>query len=205
MPQQRLTPDEVRFLKLAFDADWISSNLRLREGEYQNDLVKMIASFHLNLCFPDVKNIVERLYGKEKTEDVQFIRKVQTILKKLEKSNIVKILPKRKPWELQRYGLSSFKFQDADKNAVIFATEQEIEQAKVLLSVVTSKEGAPSSRLSSYWRPIAASLLLLFAAMSYVTIVWDVTQATVNPLILVSALIVAAACSLALGRALSKT
>jgi len=81
-----------------------------------------IASFQLELRFPDVKDIIERLYSEEKTDDPQFVRKIQTILKKMEKNDVVRILPKKKPWELQRYALSSFKFIDVDKKPVVLGT-----------------------------------------------------------------------------------
>jgi hypothetical protein len=102
-----LTPSEIQFLQEALSAEYKISSIRLRDGEHQHSLAKAIASFQLELCFPDVKDIIKRLYGEEKTADVQLVRKIQTILKKMEKSNIVKILPKKKPWELQKYALSA--------------------------------------------------------------------------------------------------
>jgi hypothetical protein len=92
---------EIKFLEEAASADIVSINIRLREGEYQYNLVKAIASFQLDLMFPDVKDLIGRLYGEGKALDLQFVRKIQTILKKMEKSGIVRILPKKNPWQLQ--------------------------------------------------------------------------------------------------------
>jgi len=109
LSQRGLTPSETRFLQEILSANYKICSIRLREGEYQYGLAKAIASFQLELYFPDVKDVIKRLYGEEKTNDIEFIRKIQTILKKMEKNNVVRIFPKKKPWELQRYALSSFK------------------------------------------------------------------------------------------------
>jgi len=200
--QRKLTSSDVQFLKESLGADYKIGNIRLREGEYQYGLAKAIASFQLELYFPDVKDVIKRLYGEEKTNDIQFIRKIQTILKKMEKSNVIKILPKKRPWDLQRYALSSFKFQDSDKNLVIFATEQEIKQAQNLLQSILSQRETPITRVFNL--KSKATILVSLVLISYVAILWDLTQPIINPFIFVSALSVAVICSLMLGKILSQ-
>jgi hypothetical protein len=106
-----LTQTEIQFLQEALNSNYKAVNIRLRKGEYQYDLAKVIASFQLELYFPNVKEIIGKLFGEEKMNDTQFVRKIQTILKKMEKINVVRILPKKKPWELQDtyFQVSSFK------------------------------------------------------------------------------------------------
>jgi len=200
--QRRLTPSETRFLQEVLSADYKIGNIRLREGEYQFSLAKAIASFQLELYFPDVKDIIERLYGEEKINDIQFIRKIQTILKKMEKSNVVKIVPKKKPWELQRYALSSFKFQDSDKNLVILATDQQIKRTQNLLHSILSQQETPTAKLSNI--KIKTCILVFIVVASYTAILWDLTQPTINPIIFVPAFSIAIACSLMLGKILSQ-
>lgn len=202
MPQPRLTPSEIRFLQEALSADYKISNIRLREGEYQYDLVKVIASFHLELYFPDVKDVIKKLYGEEKTSDIHFIRKIQTILKKMEKSNIVRILPKKKPWELQRYALSSFKFQDIDKNLIILATDQEIRQTQNLSYSISSRQEITEARTSNL--KIKMCILVFIIVASYTTIVWTLMEPVINPVIFVIAFSIAVACSVMLGKILSQ-
>jgi len=201
LSQHKLTLDEMRFLQEALGADYENGNIRLREGEYQYHLAEAIASFQLELSFPDVKEIIKRLYGEEKTHDIQFIRKIQTILKKMEKSNIVRILPKKKPWELQRYTLSSFKFRDSDKNLVILATDQQVKEALSLLHSMMD-QGAPTSRLGGIKAKIC--VLAFIIALSYMTIAWDLVQSVINPIVFIPAFSVAVACSVMLGRMLSR-
>jgi len=189
----------MRFLQEALSADYRTSNIRLREGEYQYTLAKAIASFQLGLRFPDVKDIIKGLYGEEKASDIQFIRKIQTILKKMEKSNIVQILPKKKPWELQRYALSSFKFQDADKNLVTFATDYQIKQAQDMLRSISNQREAPTVKLNK----IRIYMLVLIVAAFYTTSVWALMQYVINPIIFVLAFSGAIAFSVILGKALS--
>ena len=202
MSQPRLTLSEIRFLQEALSADYKIGNIRLREGEYQYALAKAIASFQLELYFPDVKNIIKRLYGEEKTNDIQFIRKIQTILKKMEKNNVVRILPKKKPWELQRYALPSFKFQDVDKNLVILATDQQIKQMQNLLHSILSQQEKPTAKLSNLKTKIC--ILIFIVVASYTAILWGLMQPTINPIIFVPAFSVAVACSLMLGKLLSQ-
>jgi len=199
LSQPKLTPREVLFLQEALSADYKIVNIRLREGEYQFNLAKAIASFQLELYFPDVKDIVKELYGAEKANDIRFIRKIQTILKKMEKSNIVRILPKKKPWELQRYMLSSFKFQDIDKNLVILTTDQQIEQRQNLLNSILSRQETPTAKLSN----IKIYILVSMVSVSYMAIVWDIIQSTITPIIFVPAFSLAVVCSLILGKMLS--
>lgn len=202
MSEHRLTPREILFLQQVVSADHKIVNIRLREGEYQCNLAKAIASFQLELCFPDVKDITKRLYGEEKANDTQFIRKIQTILKKMEKSNVVRILKKKKPWELQRYALLSFKFQDVDNNPVILATDQQIKQMQNLLHSILSQQEKPTAKLSNIKAKI--SILVSMIVASYTAILWDLIQPIINPIIFVPALSVAVACSLTLGKILSQ-
>ena len=199
MAQHKPTFSEMRFLQETLSADYRTSNIRLREGEYQYTLAKAIASFQLGLRFPDVKDIIKGLYGEEKASDIQFIRKIQTILKKMEKSNIVQILPKKKPWELQRYALSSFKFQDADKNLVTFATDYQIKQAQDMLRSISNQREAPTVKLNK----IRIYMLVLIVAAFYTTSVWALMQYVINPIIFVLAFSGAIAFSVILGKALS--
>jgi hypothetical protein len=189
----------MRFLQEALSADYKTGNIRLREGEYQYTLAKAIASFQLELRFPDVKDIIKGLYGEEKVSDIRFIRKIQTILKKMEKSDIVRILPKKKPWDLQRYALTSFKFQDVDKNLVAFATDYQIKQAQDMLRSISNQREAPTVKLNK----IMICMLVLIVVAFYTTSVWALMQYVINPLIFVLAFSVAIACSIMLGKVLS--
>jgi hypothetical protein len=189
----------MRFLQEALSADYKTGNIRLREGEYQYTLAKAIAFFQLELRFPDVKDIIKGLYGEEKVSDIQFIRKIQTILKKMEKSNIVQILPKKKPWNLQRYALTSFKFQDVDKNLVAFATDYQIKQAQDMLRSISNQREAPTVKLNK----IMICMLVLIVVAFYTTSVWALMQYVINPIIFVLAFSVAIACSIMLGKVLS--
>ena len=202
MLQHRLTPREIRFLQEVLRADYKTVNIRLREGEYQFSLAKAIASFQLELYFPDVKDITKGLYGEEKANDTQFIRKIQTILKKMEKSNIVRILKKKKPWELQRYILSSFKFQDVNKNLVILATDQQIKQMQNLLHSTLSQQEKPTGKPSNI--KVKVCMLVFMIVASYTAILWGLMQPIINPIIFVSTFSIAAACSLMLGKILAQ-
>ena len=197
-----LIPSEIQFLQEVVSAEYKICNIRLREGEYQYELAKTIASFQVELYFPDVKDIIKRLYGEEKTNDTRFVRKIQTILKKMEKGKVVKILPKKNPWELQRYALSSFKFQDVNKNHVILTADQQIRQMQSRLHSILSQQEKPKARA----RDIRTNLFILICiiATSYVVILWDLTQPTINSIIFVIGLSIAVACSLVLGKILSQ-
>ena len=193
----------MKYLLESLQSDYIDINIRLREGEYQYDLAKAIASFQLKLHFPDVKEIIKALYGEETANDIQFVRKIQTILKKMEKSNVVRILPKKKPWELQRYALLSFKFRDSNKNLIAFATEQQIEHSvNLLLSISNSKE---TFILKSQSIKMGTRMLLLaIMAIAYTVTVWSLTEPIVNPVIFILAFSTAVLSSIILGKILSQ-
>jgi hypothetical protein len=199
LAQRRLALNEIRLLQESLSADYKTGTIRLREGEYQYILAKAIASFQLELYFPDVKGIVKRLYGEEKADDIQFIRKIQTILKKMEKSNIVKILPKKKPWDLQRYALTSFKFQDVDKNLVTFATDYQIKQAQDALRSMSNQLESPAVKPNK----IKIYMLVLMIVAFYTMSAWALMQYIINPVIFIFAFSIAIACSVILGKVLS--
>jgi len=104
------------------------------------------------------------LYGKEKSKEIRFLRKIQTILKKMEKSGIIEILPKEKPLELQRYALSSFKFQDVEKNLVVLATESEKRETLasyvVILWTLTQPTSSPIIFVLAFCMAPMCSILL---------------------------------------------
>jgi len=202
MTQQTLTRREIQYLQEVLSADRKSCNIRLREGEYQYSLAKIIAFFQLELYFPDVKDIIRRFYGEEKTNDIQFIRKIQTILKKMERSNIIRILPKKRPWDLQRYALSSFKFEDVDKNLVILATDQQIKQARDMLNSMLTRQGVSKAKMLG--SRIKVSILILIVSLSYTAGLWALLQPIINLIIFVPAFFTAVACSLMLGKVLSR-
>jgi hypothetical protein len=198
LSQRRLLLREIEFLEEATSADIVSINIRLREGEYQYNLVKAIASFQLDLMFPDVKDLIGRLYGEGKALDLQFVRKIQTILKKMEKSGIVKILPKKNPWQLQRYALSSFRFQDSDKNLIVLATDQQMKQMQDgLRSALTEQDVGGRS----YFRTLTLTLILV---VSYAVAVWALVQPNLSPIVFVPGLSVSVICSLLLGKMLAE-
>jgi len=201
MSQHKLTPSDIQVLQEVLGADYKIGKIRLREGEYQYDLAKAIASFQLELHLPNVKDIVTRLYKEEKTNDIKFIRKIQTILKKMEKSNVIRILPKKRPWELQRYALSSFKFQDINKNSVVLVTDQEIKRMRNLLESISSQHEKSAARASS--AKIKITILVFVIVASYTGILWDIMQPFINPFVLVPAFSIAVTCSLMLGKMLS--
>lgn len=198
MSQRRLSPSEIKFLEEASNAECVNGSIRLREGEYQYNLVKAIAAFELELTLPDVKDLIKKSWGEEKTNDLQFVRKIQTILKKMEKGNIVKILPKKNPWQLQRYAVSSFTFQDNDKSLVTLATAQQIKEMKDQLHSVTTYQGRDNRE------SVKTFTLALIAVVSYVVVLVALLQSTINPIVFVSGLIVSILCSLMLGKALGQ-
>lgn len=202
MSQQRLEPSEVRALQEALNSESKNVNIRLREGEYQYSLAKAIASFELELVFPDVKDLIRSLYGEGKADDIQFIRKIQTILKKMEKSGIVTILPKSKPWDLQRYALLSLKFEDVDRNLVILATDEQVTQAQLLLNSALSQI-EPSETNPIVFKLEALALALIIIA-GYIIGVWALSLTVIDLIVFVPAFSMAVSCSLVLGRLLSK-
>jgi len=179
-------------------SDYKTTNIRLQQGGYQYDLAKGIASLELEQHFPDVKDLIKKVYGEEKTSDPQFIRKIQTILKKMEKNSIVRILPKNKPWELQRYALSSFKFIDVDKNLVILATPQQIELTQNLLRSVQSTQDMPTGKPSYIKTKILISTFIM--VISYIAVLWSLLQPIIKPIIFVPAFYIAVVSSLILGK-----
>jgi len=193
-----LSQDEIKFLDETAKSDYKDATIRLREGEYQYSLAKAIASFHLEMHFPDVKDIIRRLYGDDKANDLQFVRKVQTVLKKMEKSGIVKILPKSKPWELQKYSLSSFRFQDSDKSSVSFASDEERETLRShLRTIVNTQETTPTvSRV----RIVA---LVLSTIVFYSIVLWALLQPVVDAVVFIPALGMAVLFSVLLGETLT--
>jgi len=200
LSQDKLAANEARLLEESMNSDTKTVNIRLRQGEYQYDLAKGIASFELELKFPDVKDLIKKLYGEERTNETHFVRNIQTILKKMEKSNIIRILPKKKPWELQRYALSSFKFQDVDKNLVRLATPQQIKQTQNLLHPIISTQNMPTAKLG-YIKILMSAFIIV---MSYAAVLWALLQPIINPFIFVPAFYIAVACSLMLGKLLSQ-
>lgn len=198
MSQRRLSPSEIKFLEEASRAECVNGSIRLREGEYQYNLVNAIAAFELELTFPDVKDLIRKLWGEEKTNDLQFVRKIQTILKKMEKGNIVRILPKKNPWQLQRYAVSSFTFQDNDKSIVTLATAQQMKEMKDQLHSVTTYQGRDNRE------SVKTFTLAFVAAVSYVVVLVALLQSTINPIVFVSGLIISILCSLMLGKALGQ-
>ncbi|MEM3725998.1 MAG: hypothetical protein QXK98_03940 [Candidatus Bathyarchaeia archaeon] len=202
MSQHKLTRTEIQILQEALNSDCKDGNIRLREGEYQYDLAKAIASFQLELHFPDIKELVGKFYGEDKVNDVQFIRKIQTILKKMEKSNVVRILPKSRPWELQRYALTCFKFRDSDKNLVTFATEEQIKESQNLLrSALNQQQISPVETGKTRIKIYTLTFILI---ASYLVILWDFMQSNVNPAIFIPAFSIAVACSIIIGKILSR-
>jgi hypothetical protein len=198
LSQRHLSPGEIKFLEEVSKAGCVDASIRLREGEYQFNLVNAIAAFELQLSFPDVKDLIRKLWGEEKTSDVQFVRKIQTILKKMEKSNIVQILPKKNPWQLQRYAVSSFRFQDSDKSLVTLATEQQIREMKDSLhSIMTQQHNGNRGNLKAF-------SLALIAIVSYAILLVALLQPTINPIMFVSGLSVSTVSSLMLGKALTR-
>lgn len=202
MSQRKLTAGEIQLLQEALLADYKNGSIRLRAGEYQYDLARAIASFQLELRFPDVKDIIRYLYGEEKTVDIRFIRKIQTILKKMEKSNIVRILPKKAPWELQRYALPSFKFQDSDKNLVVLAEDPQVQQLQALLQSVLNQQETRGFGIGGV--KMKLSLLVFIVVASYLVMFWDIKQPIINPIIFVPFFSLAVVCSLMIGKLLSR-
>jgi hypothetical protein len=200
--QRRLTPSEAQVLQQSLDAVSKIVDIRLREGEYQYSLAKAIASFQLELNFPDVKDLIKRLYGEAMTEDIQFIRKIQTILKKMERRNIVSILPKKKPWDLQRYALLSFKFEDVDRNLVIFATDEQIAQAQYLLNSSLSQIESPKAS-PAFFR-VKALTLVCMVITAYALSLWALSLKIIEIVVFIPAFSIAVVCSLVLGRFLSR-
>ena len=200
--QRRFTANEIRSLQETLSSDIKKANIRLREGEYQFTLAKAIAELQLDLTFPDVKDIIRRVSGDKEMEDVQIVRKIQTILKKMEKSNVVRILPKKKPWELQRYMLLSFKFQDAENNTVVLAPEQQLKQSQELLQSAIKQQGTSLNTRTIGLAKVVALASTLLAA--YGAILWSLAQPIIDAIVFIPAFCAAAVSAIALGRALER-
>jgi len=200
--QRQFTANEIKSLQEALGSDLKKANIRLREGEYQFTLAKAIAELQLDLTFPDVKETIRKMSGDKEAGDIQVIRKIQTILKKMEKSNVVRILPKKKPWELQRYMLTSFRFQDAENNIVILAAEQQTKQSEELLQSAIKQQGASlNARNLSLAKVIALALALI---ASYITVLWSLIQPAISSVVFIPAFCAAAVTAIALGKALER-
>jgi hypothetical protein len=197
LEHHKLSPEDAELLQKALKAEYTNASIRLRNGEHQYGLAQAIATFMLELHFPDVKDIISRLYGQNKTDDMQFVRKIQTVLKKMEKNGIVKILPKTRPWELQRYALSSFKFLDSDKNSISFATDAQIEQTQSMLRSLSARQ-QPSK--IDYSR---LSIFMVAAGASYAVVLWSLVQSVVVPAVFLPSLSISVISSLMLGKTLS--
>ena len=202
MSQRQFTANEIKSLQEALGSDLKKANIRLREGEYQFTLAKAIAELQLDLTFPDVKETIRKMSGDKEAGDIQVIRKIQTILKKMEKSNVVRILPKKKPWELQRYMLTSFRFQDAENNIVILAAEQQTKQSEELLQSAIKQQGASlNARNLSLAKVITLALALI---ASYITVLWSLIQPAISSVVFIPAFCAAAVTAIALGKALER-
>jgi len=197
LSREGLDPIESRLLEESMRSDYKDVGIRLRKGNYQYDLAEGIASFQLELRFPDVKDIIERLYSEEKADDQQFVRKIQTILKKMENNNVVRILPKKKPWELQRYAISSFRFIDVDKKPIVLATPEQIDHARNQLTSRPSSQKMPLPRSN-----IKINILLCTSIITtaYIAVLWSLLQPIINPIVFVPAFSIAVVSSLILGR-----
>jgi hypothetical protein len=202
MSHLKLTATEKQILQDALSSDYRVVGIRLREGEYQFELSKAIADFQLELHLPDVKDLIKKLHGAEKVDDVQLVRKIQTILKKMEKSGVIKILPKTKPWELQRYALLSLKFIDIDKNHVSLATDEQIQQAKDKIKRIISQQNLSKLPQNILRSKVYVSAFLI--TLSYAILVWNLLQPIINPIIFAITFSLATLCSIVLGRSLSE-
>ncbi|MBS7637223.1 hypothetical protein KEJ37_07865 [Candidatus Bathyarchaeota archaeon] len=201
MSQHKLTSIEIQCLQEAVTSDYKIAGIRLREGEYQYELSKAIASFQLEFYLPNVKDLIKKIHGEDKADDVQLIRKTQTVLKKMEKSGVTKILPKTKPWELQRYALSSFKFIDIEKNRVSFATDEQIKLAIEKIKSVVNQQNITTLRTNS----VTLCILAFMTTICYIVMLWSIMQPTINPVIFAATFPLSILCSIMLGKVLSKT
>ena len=201
MSQHKLTSIEIRCLQEAVTSDYKIAGIRLREGEYQYELSKAIASFQLEFYLPNVKDLIKKIHGEDKADDVQLIRKTQTVLKKMEKSGVTKILPKTKPWELQRYALSSFKFIDIEKKRVSFATDEQIKLAIEKIKSVVNQQNITMLRTNS----VTLCILAFMTTICYIVMLWSIMQPTINPVIFAATFPLSILCSIMLGKVLSKT
>ncbi len=209
MAQNKLTNEEILQLQEALNSDWKTVDIRLRKGEYQYSLAQVIALCQLELELLDVRDIIERLFGENKVNDTKLIRKIQTILKKMEKSGVITILKKKRPWDLQTYALTSFKFIDAEKNNIFFATVQDIDRARartLLKSIPNNNTLSNQEEMipQTYSRNIRLLVFIFLVSLSYSSILWNLTQQSINPVMFIITLSVAMVFSIVLGRTLSQ-
>jgi K+-sensing histidine kinase KdpD len=120
----------------------------------------------------------------------------------MEKSGVIKILPKEKPWELQRYALTSFKFLDVEKNSVSFATNDEIEKTGQAMNSRPKSESAPVQLPKSM--NLQLPLLIAIIAVSLSLTIWTLTQSPVNLAIFIAAFFLAVTSSAILGALVAK-
>jgi hypothetical protein len=169
----------------------------------------VIASCQLEMKLLDVREIIERLFGENKVNDTKLIRKIQTILKKMEKSGFIKILKKKRPWDLQTYALTSFKFIDTEKNNIFFATVQDVDRARArtLLRAIPNRKAISNQEGSvpkTYSRNTRLLIFIFLVSLSYSSILWNLTQRSINPVMLIFTLSAAMVFSIVLGRTLSQ-
>lgn len=187
----------LEHLEEALNSQTKTVNIRLREGEHQFSLARAIAASELKLHFPDVKELVGELYGEMRTGDQRFLNMIQTILKKMEKSGVIRILPKEKPWELQRYALSSFTFEDVEKSIVILATEDEKEKVKRLLHSQPMSEVVTAQQARN--KTLPSVFLTSLIVVSFALIMWAIIQSPMSFTVFVSAFCLATASAIILG------
>ncbi len=202
MSQRRFTANDIKSLQEALNSDLRRANIRLREGEHQFTLAQGIAEIQLGLTFPDVRDVIKKTSGDQDIRDMQVIRKIQTILKKMEKGNVVRILPKKKPWELQRYMLLGFKFQDAENNTVILATDEQIRQSQdLLLSTIKEQNASVGPRNLGL---VKVALFGSVLSASYFAVLWSLVQPAINSVVFIPAFCAASVAAVALGKALTR-
>jgi hypothetical protein len=85
----------------------------------------------------------------------------------------------------------------------ILATDEQTKQAQNLLNTALSQQ-EDSGKLGNAKIRVYTFMLASIIVASYITIVWDVMQPAISPIIFVSALSIAIACSVVLGRTLSR-
>jgi hypothetical protein len=130
------------------------------------------------------------------------VRKIQTILKKMEKSNIVQILPKKRPWDLQRYGIVSFRFEDVDRSYVDLAAGEQIRQAQSVLRGFMTDQATVAAKLSM--NRIVTTLLALALVLSYAAGVFALVQPVVDAIVFVGSFSIASVLALVLGKRLAR-
>jgi hypothetical protein len=100
---------------------------------------------------------------------------------------------------ITRYVLSSFKFQDVDKNFVALVTDKQIEQSQTLLNSILSQQRTLTKLNKAR---IRICILISALSMSYAAIVWSLIQPVINSVVFIIAFFVAVISSLMLGKIL---